>query len=145
MNVIKSILSSKQYKNLYAIKRIKTEVPERISKIADGLLTNKEILKERDEIISLLREITKDINYTLELGTLDLDTLTTVEHTTVPINHNWRRILNDTVYTTLEHRVDPRVTSIGTSANSRWAAEETSITSRSNVSTNNSDRFDTFF
>ena len=40
MNVIKSILSSKQYKNLYAIKRIKTEVPERISKIADGLLTN---------------------------------------------------------------------------------------------------------
>ena len=145
MNVIKSILSSKQYKNLYVIKRIKTEVPERISKIADGLLTNNELLKERDEIISLLREITKDINYTLEFGTLDLDTLTTVEHTTVPINHNWRRILNDTVYTTLEHRVDPRVTSIGTSANSRWAAEETSITSRSNVSTNNSDRFDTFF
>ena len=145
MNVIKSILSSKQYKNLYVIKRIKTEVPERISKIADGLLTNNELLKERDEIISLLREITKDINYTFELGTLDLDTLTTLEHTTVPINHNWRRILNDTVYTTLEHRVDPRVTSIGTSANSRWAAEETSITSRSNVSTNNSDRFDTFF
>ena len=145
MNVIKSILSSKQYKNLYAIKRIKTEVPERISKIADGLLTNNELLKERDEIISLLREITKDINYTFELGTLDLGALTTVEHTTVPINHNWRRILNDTVYTTLEHRVDPRVTSIGTSANSRWAAEETSITSRSNVSTNNSDRFDTFF
>ena len=145
MNVIKSILSSKQYKNLYAIKRIKTEVPERISKIADGLLTNNELLKERDEIISLLREITKDINYTFELGTLDLGALTSAEHTTVPINHNWRRILNDTVYTTLEHRVDPRVTSIGTSANSRWAAEETSITSRSNVSTNNSDRFDTFF
>ena len=133
MNVIKSILSSKQYKNLYAIKRIKTEVPERISKIADGLLTNNELLKERDEIISLLREITKDINYTF-----DLSTLTIVEHTTVPINDN-------TVYTTLEHRVDPRVTSIGTSANSRWAAEETSITSRSSVSTNNSDRFDTFF
>lgn len=145
MNVIKSILSSKQYKNLYAIKRIKTEVPERISKIADGLLTNNELLKERDEIISLLREITKDINYTFELGTLDLGALTSAEHTTVPVNDNWVRILNDTVYTTLEHRVDPRVTSIGTSANSRWAAEETSITSRSSVSTNNSDRFDTFF
>lgn len=145
MNVIKSILSSKQYKNLYAIKRIKTEVPERISKIADGLLTNNELLKERDEIISLLREITKDINYTLKLGALDLGALTSAEHTTVPVNDNWVRILNDTVYTTLEHRVDPRVTSIGTSANSRWAAEETSITSRSSVSTNNSDRFDTFF
>ena len=145
MNVIKSILSSKQYKNLYAIKRIKTEVPERISKIADGLLTNNELLKERDEIISLLREITKDINYTFELGTLDLGELTSAKHTTISINNNWRSIFNDTVYTTLEHRVDPRVTSIGTSANSRWAAEETSITSRSNVSTNNSDRFDTFF
>lgn len=145
MNVIKSILSSKQYKNLYAIKRIKTEVPERISKIADGLLTNNELLKERDEIISLLREITKDINYTFELGTLDLGALTSAEHTTISINNNWRSIFNDTVYTTLEHRVDPRVTSIGTSANSRWAAEETSTTSRSSVSTNNSDRFDTFF
>ena len=146
MNVIKSILSSKQYKNLYAIKRIKTEVPERISKIADGLLTNNELLKERDEIISLLREITKDINYTFELGTLDLGALTSAEHNTISINNNRGSILNNnTVYTTLEHRVDPRVTSIGTSANSRWAAEETSITSRSNVSTNNSDRFDTFF
>lgn len=138
MNVIKSIFSSKRYRNLYAIKRIKTEVPERISKIADGLLTNNELLKERDEIISLLREITKDINYTLELGTFDLGTLTTVEHTTVPINDNWGRILNDnTVYTTLEHRVEPRVTSI----NSRWSAEETSITSRSSSRTNNSDSY----
>lgn len=145
MNVIKSILSSKQYKNLYAIKRIKTEVPERISKIADGLLTNNELLKERDEIISLLREITKDINYTFELGTLDLDALTSAEHTTISINNNRGSIFNNTVYNTLEHRVAPRVTSIGTSANSRWAAEETSITSRSSVSTNNSDRFDTFF
>ena len=73
MNVIKSILSSKQYKNLYVIKRIKTEVPERISKIADGLLTNNELLKERDEIISLLKLSNKKYNQTVIIITHDLE------------------------------------------------------------------------
>ena len=111
----------------------------------------KEILKLENVSYRYADEVSdyyalKDINYTFELGTLDLGALTSAEHTTISINNNRGSILNNnTVYTTLEHRVDPRVTSIGTSANSRWAAEETSITSRSNVSTNNSDRFDTFF
>lgn len=117
MNVIKSILSTKAYRNLNTLKRIKTEIPELISNIDLEFLSDNDLLKTKQDITNLLNKITEGIFYKfdIDLGQLQQSGIYTT--TAIDIDSNRiSRILNaQPLVTTFEHR-PVTVDSISTSA-----------------------------
>lgn len=151
MNVLENIFTTKAYRNLIVLKELKAELEKTADSIEFKFQSNNDILKLRDNLISTLKNITKEINYVFELDINDLAT-TTINHvhTTMPILDT--SMIGETgVYTrsnvtTLENRVrensgvnhgyfelnSGRHVSLGNS-NTAWRTEE-SISSRFNAS-----------
>ena len=151
MNVLENIFTTKAYKNLIILKELKAELEKTADSIEFKFQSNNDILKLRDDLISTLRKITKEINYEFKFDVNNLES-TTINHihTTMPILDT-SRIGQTGVYTrsnvtTLENRVreNPGVShgyfelnrgrhiSLENS-NTAWRTEE-SISSRFNAS-----------
>lgn len=128
MNVIQKILTTKAYKNIMVLKKIKTEVPEMISNIDLKYISNNDLLKKRDEIIQLLRTLTKDISYQLDVSSLqDSSYYITDSDLTVTSSRISRLLDAQPLISTLEHR-PTTFNSISASATQNNAIFDTEMT-----------------
>lgn len=148
MNVIQKILTTKAYRNIMALKKIKTEVPEMISNIDLKYMNNNDLLNKRDEIIQLLRTLTKDISYQLDISSINSTGYYTMDNNSDRVNSDRiARILDaQPLITTLEHRPvavnsisTPAIQSNGiafdTEMISRFVADDSTVSSRSSGQT----------